>query len=861
MPERPLILFAAPTIADKEKKHGGAPKFIKPTYDRQKARIAPKFAILQNAFEKGNVQITTIANAIEPEYTLVFETVGNPNGFYDAVQKLKTQYPNIEWVMELSNSCPNDNDFYVVDNNGNRDDQKQLSTKLFCILTNQEALSQILSLWNHFCADEQFKFQKGLAGFKQLFLTLKDVHQWGKQERIEDTGVLEDWNLQLIDDQTSTVKAQIELFYRTSEDKRKSSEERIVNLIVNCGGRVISRALIPEIQYHALLVEIPRSYAQRIIDREEVDLILADEIMFMKGVGQAVATGSPETAEDTVALSSPKRIYSEPIIALFDGMPQENHPLLSNLLLVDDPDELSSIYPVDERVHGTSMASLILRGQSISSIKEDLHRLYVRPIMKSQKNWQGKIEEYIPDDCLIVDKIHECVRRLFEPVAGRVAPSVRVINLSIGFSYREYYNLISPLARLLDWLSYKYRVLFVVSAGNHSDEIRLENDFSSYKDSEDNQKDAFVYNYISNNIRNMRLLSPAESLNALTIGSVFTDDNDGTPLSNMSTVCSNGTPSLYGSYGRGINNAIKPDILYAGGRSFIKQDMFNNKSASWVDSITKKPGIQSAYPNLSRQAMGAIGYTFGTSNSAALISYKAAECYDILNDVFITNTGEKIPYDYAAVMVKAMLAHGSSWNTLKDDCINYLNLSGRQAKNEIHKFLGYGPTDVDKVKECAKNQITLIGYGDIKQDQAFVYSIPLPFNFHNQKYKRRLTVTLAYFSPIKSSTLKYREKQVWFNIENGQNISGERQEYDYHAVQRGTLQHEIFERETTEVWDTNESLTIKVNCRADASETDKDVLIPYALFATFEIAPEHDIDVYLSVVEKVHSKNIIVQNT
>ena len=252
MPERPLILFAAPTIADKEKKHGGAPKFIKPTYDRQKARIAPKFAILQNAFEKGNVQITTIANAIEPEYTLVFETVGNPNGFYDAVQKLKTQYPNIEWVMELSNSCPNDNDFYVVDNNGNRDDQKQLSTKLFCILTNQEALSQILSLWNHFCADEQFKFQKGLAGFKQLFLTLKDVHQWGKQERIEDTGVLEDWNLQLIDDQTSTVKAQIELFYRTSEDKRKSSEERIVNLIVNCGGRVISRALIPEIQYHII---------------------------------------------------------------------------------------------------------------------------------------------------------------------------------------------------------------------------------------------------------------------------------------------------------------------------------------------------------------------------------------------------------------------------------------------------------------------------------------------------------------------------------------------------------------------------------------------------------------------------------
>lgn len=56
MPERPLVLFAQPATADKEKKRGGSPKFYKPTFDRQKVRISPQFAVLQRAFENGNVR-------------------------------------------------------------------------------------------------------------------------------------------------------------------------------------------------------------------------------------------------------------------------------------------------------------------------------------------------------------------------------------------------------------------------------------------------------------------------------------------------------------------------------------------------------------------------------------------------------------------------------------------------------------------------------------------------------------------------------------------------------------------------------------------------------------------------------------
>lgn len=44
-------------------------------------------------------------------------------------------------------------------------------------------------------------------------------------------------------------------------------------------------------------------------------------------------------------------------------------------------------------------------------------------------------------------------------------------------------------------------------------------------------------------------------------------------------------------------------------------------------------------------------------------------------------------------------------------------------------------------------------------------------------------------------------------------------------------------------------------------DKNSEVLIPYALFATFEMAPEYNIDVYEKVVEKVHIRNKIGTKT
>lgn len=182
-----------------------------------------------------------------------------------------------------------------------------------------------------------------------------------------------------------------------------------------------------------------------------------------------------------------------------------------------------------------------------------------------------------------MDKIHECVRRLFEPSAGNVAPTVRIINLSIGISYREYFTLISPLARLLDWLSYKYRVLFIVSAGNHADNIDLGMEYRDYKILSEIDKNNFVIKYLSDNVRNLRLLSPAESMNALTVGSMFADNNPAAPIVNMTELCSTFMPAVYSSFGRGVNNSVKPDVL-------IMEEIIILKNI-WLVAIAPNGGI------------------------------------------------------------------------------------------------------------------------------------------------------------------------------------------------------------------------------------------------------------------------------
>jgi hypothetical protein len=795
---------------------------------------------------------------IEAEKTLVFDVIGNADDFFTAIKYLGE---DAEWIFDAPQEFETSDDFYYEKKEKTsgtliRDTSKTvIGGKVYCVLSNVRAMEEMLSLWKQYGGNKDTKFPRGKTGLRNVFDLLADISFWGYKQRVEETGILKVWEEELADCSLGDVRCEFELFYRINNNKRRESEFDLKTKIEALGGRVLKVAVIPEISYHAVLASIPRQVAQSLIDGNcDISIAIAEQVMFIRPTGQSIAISKNNSFEGDFNIPPVESILDEPVVALFDGLPQENHPYLQERLIVDDPDGFATEYVVDARKHGTAMASLIALGD-LSNIRHAATRkIYVRPIMKPTPWMADDYIEQIPLDTLLVETIHIAVRNLFEGSEGGTVPSIRVINLSIGLSYRQFDRSVSPLARLLDWLSYKYSVLFVVSAGNHPESIDIGMSFKDFVVADREIRDKAIIAHVDSQKRNLRLLSPAESLNALTVGSTFEDESAFFENARQILPCSDGIIAASSAIGLGMNNAVKPDIVFPGGRSCVKENLRNptlNTIIDWQDVPTREPGIAVASPQ------GKVSYTFGTSNSAALISHEASRCYDTLLEIF-SLAGEDIPHRHLALLIKVMLVHGAEWGVLAEKYAHVLNLynkggqvSHQDCSRQLHRYFGYGKPNIERAIECVKERITLIGYGELKDGEAFSYDLPLPFNFSSSKISRRLTVTLSYFSPIISTRQKYRMAQCWYTLENSKkNFLDTRMDVDWQAAVRGSLQHEIFQNDSIVVWDENESIQIKVNCRGDA--IDKfDATIRYALMVSFEILDTIDIDVYSKIAERI----------
>ena len=237
-------------------------------------------------------------------------------------------------------------------------------------------------------------------------------------------------------------------------------------------------------------------------------------------------------------------------------------------MVVDDPDDYESSYLASERFHGTTMGSLICLGDINDSSDPVGRPLYVRPIMKPRRGFDGLFVEAIPQDVLPIDLVHRAVRRLYEGERGEppVAPSVRVINLAICDPARPLNREMSSWARLLDWLSWKYNVLFVVSAGNQDGDLQLDVPSGGLSGLTDEEMEKSVIRSVASDTRNRRVLSPSETLNGITVGATHEDASTQPPGYLLDPFIHEGLPSVISAHGPGYRRAVKPDILLPGGR-------------------------------------------------------------------------------------------------------------------------------------------------------------------------------------------------------------------------------------------------------------------------------------------------------
>lgn len=845
-PRQPLS-FGSPTSGPIP---AGNPRFAGasvagPGPARQQQRLQPQFATLQQALQAGRVDVANETTEADPELVVVFDLAGTVAEFARAASRV----PGLEFLLEVDgDEFESDDDFHAL-RRGERSEDT-VTDSLYVVMSNAQAVNELLSLFEQWQRNRRGPMPFGLAPLRDVFELLREIRRWGPQDRIRETGLLEQWreDVAVVGQSATRARVEIELWYRRDAARRAEAEATVRTIIAEAGGEIITQATLDGIDYHAILADIPYSQVEAVLDNgpEAIALLTTDTIMY---VSPARPMSIPGVAPSDDALD-PDSFTTMPAsdlprVALLDGVPMAGHIVLNGRLVIDDPDQIAASYTSAQMQHGTAMASLICHGDLNAIEAPVTRRVYVRPVMQPHP-FRGE-EETVLRDRLLVDLIHQAFRRIFEGEGSGdpQAPSVRIINLSIGDPIQMFVRRISPLAKLLDWLAHRYNVVILVSAGNHPIEV----DVPAAVLADSDALRSAVATSLYERARHRRVLSPGEAVNVLTVGALHADAAAAPTSDTVLDAADVGMPALYSPVGFGHRNSVKPDVLLPGGRSLHQRPGAAEGTTTLYPAQTTitGPGIRVAAPG-SAGATNASAYTHGTSNATALATRTADGIFDILESLQIQPGEPPFPAaEYHPVLAKTLLVHAATWGPMRNDLERAIVGAGL-SRRQISRLLGYGAVDVDRVVSTASNRVLLLGAGSVSADQRHTFMLPLPPSLAATTEWRRLTITLGWISEVNTRTRRHRMARLAFDPP-GQPLGIDRTEAEYWAARNGTVQHEILEGDRAVAFADGDALEINVDCRVDAGRLSAPVR--YGLAATLEVAATIRADIHAEIRQQL----------
>lgn len=359
---RPLLAFGPPAAGAIPPRDGPPPfrPVKKPSPSRQGERLTPQFQVLQDALTGQRAQLVDATTASDPELVVVFDLAGTVDQFMRAC----AQIDGLEFLADLQeDQVDADDDFYYEDSSGDIGDDG-VPQSLYMVMSNARAVDELVRLFELWQDDPSTKFDRGLNSLKQVFGLLRSIRRWDTQDRIRETGLLEDWqqHVELIGT-SGSARVEIELWYRSDETRRTLAQDAVEQLVAAAGGQTVRSSTIASIQYHAVLADIPYAQIQTVLEQgpEAIELLTAEDVMLVTPAQpMTVSTAGP--TEFGVAPSSGEGVGPLPRVGLLDGLPLSAHAALAGRLVIDDPDGRGGSYGVGQHGHGTSMAGLIIHG-------------------------------------------------------------------------------------------------------------------------------------------------------------------------------------------------------------------------------------------------------------------------------------------------------------------------------------------------------------------------------------------------------------------------------------------------------------------------------------------------------------------
>ena len=285
----------------------------------------------------------------------------------------------------------------------------------------------------------------------------------------------------------------------------------------------------------------------------------------------------------------------------------------------------------------------------------------------------------------------------------------------------------------MDELSHAKDVLFIVSAGNLPDRVAVPGKgfLDHLEDDESHPK------YLLSN--SARIASPAQSLQALTVGSIAICDYDDGSWKSISGL---EKPSAFSRSGHGIWGTIKPDVVEFGG------DVCVPKRGPPLSGVFKGP----TSPALVRSTLnGGPEYgrdAVGTSFTAPKVAALAAEL-------------QRLFPNRSSLLYRALIANSARWPQWAEElpCGERIN---------AFRWIGYGKPFWNRALFNDNSRITLITADDASlcAGEAAVFEVPIPASLRTPGEERRLRidVTLSYSSePRRTRSSLNGYQAVWLD--------------------------------------------------------------------------------------------------
>jgi hypothetical protein len=732
---------------------------------------------------------------------------------------------------------------------------------LYVTMPSLDGLRRMLALWNRYSRGEERP--SDARAWWSLFGYLKDVRTWSAKDRIDP--VTQSYVDRLLREQPDRpVRFELDLWFRENGDLRAQAETYIHALMGTVRGRVLDFATIDQIRYQAALVEMPAAEAAAL---RELGGPLANADSVMRVRPQSLFDSAERDPVEARIQSRRPPAAPDPrpsIAALLDGYPIQNHELLANRVDIEEVEIHGADVPVARRRHGTAMASLIIHGDLGRNEPPIDRTLKVVPVLAAP---QGLHQECTPLDRLPIAMVYRAVTALVAGLDGEdpLGERVVIINHSICDQQAPFARRPSPWAKLLDYMSHEYNLLFVVSAGNTRESFTIDTylDCDDFSTADPDERQIVLLRAIERAKGTRLILSPAESVNAITVGAVHDDGSGACPNGHVEPFAAvTGVANLSSSVGLGVNRAIKPDIVEAGGRQLAASDEDDGVVSVWAVEHGDV-GQLTASADPGGGTITKLGRSTGTSNAAALVTRSAIRIADALETTFAADGEVWGDAPTRASVLKALLVHSASWGDtfrLLDATYPPAEKTRWQRRREaISRFLGYGRSDMFRILTPAGNRITLLADDVIGDGGRHEYEIPIPRAMINNREVRRVVLTLAWSSPVDPASVRYRGLALEMVDRNGRRgfwdgvgSSGQPQPHPF-ATRRGTVQHLVLEGKKLMRATGGGSFFVGVQARAAiASLTNESA--PYGLAITLEMAQPLRQDLFADVAARVRPK-------